>query len=50
MLAIDQEIGVDRFHALILESAEQVPTETVLRLCSSNRRFVSQMLRKVVGE
>ena len=37
-----------RFHQLVLESVNIIPTAQVLRLCSSNRKFIAQMLKKVV--
>ena len=49
LLSQANEVDVTRFHQLILESVEIVPTATVLRLCKSNRKFIAQMLKSVVA-
>ena len=49
VLAQSQELTVERFHQLILESVNSVPTYKVLNMCSSNRKFISQMLKSVVA-
>ena len=44
-MSYDGEIDNDRFKQLVMESVEAIPTEKVLRLCQSNRKFVGKMLR-----
>ena len=41
MLASSQELTVEKFHQLILESVNSVPTQKVLNMCSSNRKFIA---------
>ena len=49
MLASSQELTVEKFYQLILESVNSVPTQKVLNMCSSNRRFISKMIKSVVA-
>ena len=45
LLAADAELKEKRFKDLVLESVNSVPKEKVLRLCASNRRYVSQVIQ-----
>ena len=45
LLAAETELKEKKFKDLVLESVNSVPKEKVLRLCASNRRYVSQVIQ-----
>ena len=38
------------FRKLVLESVNSIPVDKVLRLCTSNRRYVAQVLKSQVNQ
>ena len=44
LMSYDGEMDEDRFRQLVMESLDSIPTEKILRLCKSNRKFVAKML------
>ena len=48
LLAARAEVDRTRFEQLVLDSVNNVATDKVHRLCSSNRAFVSKTLREAI--
>ena len=40
-----EDLDADGFRKLVLESVNNIPVDKVHRLCTSNRKYVAQLLR-----
>ena len=45
VMAQSEEITEQRFRELVLESVNSIPVDKVHRLCTSNRKYVAQLLQ-----
>ena len=45
-----EDLDADGFKKLVLESVNSIPVDKVLRLCTSNRRYVAQVLKSQVNQ